>query len=124
VLDSIGSGAYPPRPEKKTFKFTVPDLPLTKNETVGRKKKNKLDHSDYIQSFGVFLLVVSFFGYLPLSVIQILTEGSFSSTTAAFILLVLSYLSFYWATRNLLVNRLKAEQDSDGSAGKPPGVER
>ncbi|WPJ95404.1 hypothetical protein SH580_21820 [Coraliomargarita algicola] len=95
----------------KTFRFTIPEPRLTKHEAEGKKKKESLTHSDYIRAFIGFWILAWIVSFVLGNILTFIPVENPLVLIAFFVaVLVLSYLSFFWATKYFLVSRLKVDQ--------------
>ncbi|MEO0453452.1 MAG: hypothetical protein AAFY98_04870 [Verrucomicrobiota bacterium] len=92
----------------KTFKWTVPELPLTKAERFIRISKGEFGHGSYARAFVVYLLLTMLAGILisaSATLVIYITEWLIIPVA-----IVIYYFAFYWAVKSQVVDRIKTEQ--------------
>ena len=104
----------------KTFRFTVPEPPLTEREKQPRKPRFEgLGLRDYVAAFIAFCLISTLFSLIltAAAAAALSDEQRFSSAAIRLsfaIVIITQFLAFYLSVKFLVVDRLQ-------SAGPPPG---
>jgi hypothetical protein len=94
----------------KTFKYTVPQLPLTCKEKEGKNKK-AIRHIDYILALISFFLLFSLSNALASSIFTDALQSEYSLISLAdFFATVFSlYFSFYIPVRFIIIKNMNPE---------------